>query len=173
MDRRHYLTGAVVAVLVLAAFTYLGSGAMIAAVNDATRADLSKHVSNRTCSGDDACPGVLRCYGGSYDPDPEKRHFDADRVGANISGPRCVTPTYVERHCGIFEYWNGRSDGGVHYLGPCFPSGQRHSYGPIDYATRVLTADDLFDRIFNTDRNGTERIRSHNLQLATEDSDAG
>ncbi len=138
-------------------------------VNDATRADLAKHVSNKSCTGDDMCPGELRCYQGSYDLNPGKRRFDVDRVGVNLSEPRCVTPTYVERHCGLFEYWNGRSAGGVHYMGPCYSYSERHSFGPINYVTRLLNEDDPYDRVFNTDRNGEERIRSHDLTLAVED----
>jgi hypothetical protein len=150
--------------VVLLMIGHLGSGYVIATVNDATRADLSLHVSNKSCAGDGQCPGKMACHYGSYDPEPDERRFNSSRVGTTITEPRCVTATYVEHHCGIFEYWNGRASAGVHYIGPCFPYTDRPSYGPINYIKTLMNEDNLYDRIFNTDRNGGETIRTHNLK---------
>ncbi len=46
------------------------------------------------------CPGELECFQG---PSGGNYSFDSERLGVDISGARCVTPTYVERYCGIFE----------------------------------------------------------------------
>lgn len=66
---------------------------IVPAVNSMTTVhDLSGHVSNTSCGGELACPGSLECHAG----------FDPDRVGTNISGPRCTTSVYADGYCGVF-----------------------------------------------------------------------
>ena len=152
-----------VAAIVLALFlgiSWLFSGSFVTFMNDATKADLSRHVSDKSCgvgASSEAeyhatCPGELRCFGSLSD----------EQIGANISGTRCVTPAYVEHHCGIYEGTISNLT-----LPPnigCHPG----TFSPSDYVTELLEEDNLYERIFNTNRNGTELIRSHGLELAAE-----
>lgn len=152
----------VAAGVLLLGFLYLVSVSSVASVNDATRADLSQHVSNISCGPEPLnqsesfqveCPGKLECYGDLKD----------SRVGKNISGSRCVTPTFVERHCGIFESYF-TEDSYPPSIGKCYGTD-----APLyKYIPELLNQKNLLDRIFNTNRNGTELIRSHGLELAAE-----
>jgi len=149
-----------IGVLVLA--VYLASISSAAYLDDFTRADLSQHVSNMSCGPDylnrsesmhGECPGELQCY----------RDLKDGRVGKNISGSRCVTPTFVERHCGIFESYF-TEDSYPPSIGKCYGNdAPLYKYIPV-----LLNRNNSLDRIFNTDRNGTELIRSHGLELAVE-----
>ncbi len=161
------------ALLALLGGGYALSGQITTAVNDATRANLSKQVSNLPCgptvseSGQRhaECPGTLKCYQGPIDPNGPS--FDSQRVGVTINGPRCVTPVYVEHYCGI---WEGAPESDVYpsHIGPCID----RSLSPIGYITALLNEDNLYGRITNPDQNGAELIRSHGLKLAIEDPDA-
>lgn len=164
---------AILITVIIVTTTHLTSGIIINGLNDATRADLSKHVSNLPCGPEyqavddglhEECPGELQCYRG---PVLGKYTFKTDRVGANISGARCVTPTYVEHHCGIYE-GAPTTDSYPPHVATCGAS----SLSFTDYIAQLREEDNLYGRFFNTDRNGTERIRSHGLKLAKEDPDA-
>jgi hypothetical protein len=147
-------------------FLLLFGEPLVTAVNDATRADLSKHVSNKSCGLEKGrCPGALECINGRYSSN--QSGFLEDRVGVNISGARCVTPLYKERACGLFE-WTIHSESWPGYRGTCTSYTDLQKFGPSDYLTRLLEEDNLYDRIFNTDRNGTKMIRNHGLTLAKE-----
>jgi len=154
------------------AVAYSFSDPLIEQVNDTTRANLSEQVSNMPCgpgapnrTRESVCPGDLECYRGPINTDGPS--FDRERVGVNISGGRCVTPTYIEHYCGI---WEGapKSTGYPPFLGPCID----RSLSPIGYITALLDEDNLYGRITNPDQNGAELIRSHGLKLAIKDPDA-
>jgi archaellum component FlaF (FlaF/FlaG flagellin family) len=158
--------------MILLILGYLGYGTVTHTINDATRVNVSEHVSNIPCGsaynvvgeGDD-CPGELKCFEG---PSDGNYNFDSERLGANVSGARCVTPTYVERYCGIFE---GRRV--LETYPPNIECGSLVSSTPYLAPIKVLYNEpDLLNRVFNTDRDGVERIRSHGLKLAIEDPDA-
>jgi hypothetical protein len=147
-------------VLILAGMFYILSSPLVSTVNDATRADLSQHVSAKSCGVEivndteshSTCPGNLKCY----------RSIDEERVGEDISGPRCVTSTFVDRHCGLYEV-------GISNMTspPAIRCSPLH-LSLLDYIKKPLEEENLYDRIFNTNRNGTELIHSYGLKLAVE-----
>jgi len=145
-------------VLFLGVSGWLVSEPFTALMNDVTRADLSQHVSNKSCGigvsskaeYHASCPGKLKCYGSLND----------ERIGVNTSGLRCVTPIYVEHHCGIYEGTISNS------TLPLNIGCRSVKLSPTEYLTKLIEEDNLYERIFNTNRNGTELIRSQGLELA-------
>lgn len=86
--------------IIVTAVLYQGE---VVAVNYAYNEDLSRFVTETPCGlqhtepGEELgaeCPGKLQCFD----------DFDADRVGANISEPRCVKPAYEKYYCDFMEY---------------------------------------------------------------------
>lgn len=120
-------------------------------INDATRANVSKHVSDMSCRYEE-CPGQLICY----------RSFNESRVGTSIEGARCVTPDYEEHYCGIFE---------ISFIGlsqpPVMKSCMKGPKGPDRHVSSVITEDDLIERVWNTDQE-EKLIYKNNLSLAIE-----
>jgi len=157
LNSRRVLLGSVLLLGVLIFFASFPH--IIGAVNTVTRADLSQHVSNKTCGLqlNASCPGTLECF----------TDFNVSRVGTNITGGRCVTPAYTTRYCGIFAA-NIRHTSEPPSMGPCFSHTDRYGTGPTDYKDALIDVN-LYDRVFNTDQNGPDLIRRHKLALAAED----
>jgi hypothetical protein len=120
-------------------------------INDATRANVSKHVSDMSCMSQE-CPGPLICY----------KSFNESRLGSNIKGARCVTPDYEEHYCGIFE---------SSFIGlsqpPVMKSCMRSATSPDMHISSVITEDNLIERVWNTDQQ-EKLIYKNNLSLAIE-----
>jgi hypothetical protein len=151
----------ILAVVILATAIYFVSGAFVEAANNATRADLSQHVSNKPCGpvfSNNSCPGQLKCYS----------DFDESRVDANIAEPRCVTPTYEDYYCGIFEASFGESS-----IPPTKGTCVEAERLPHEYIMKLLWEESLYDRMFDTNQNGTKRIHEYGLKLANEEPKVG
>lgn len=138
----------------------------ISVTNNVTRADLSKQISNKTCGAlmvnssssiDDLCPGGMACFAGG---------FDRDRVREEIDGARCVTSTFVDHYCGLFES-NLRLQSLPPEMGNCQPE-----YSPITVIQRLMNEPDLYGRIFDTNQNGPEIIKSHGLKPVKNTADS-
>lgn len=87
MRRRHLIAGAVTGLVVV-----LIAAGPVTLINDLTRVDAGEHVSNISCGAGSSCPAGMECWS----------DFEADRIGAEIEGGRCVTPAYVSGYCGLF-----------------------------------------------------------------------
>lgn len=144
----------VILAIVFLATVYAFSNPLVNAVNDATKVDASQHVSNMSCGlYSEECPGELECF----------TDFDEERVGANISGHRCVTPEYDEYHCGIFE---------VTYDTDIWPSSLdclSGDYSALEHfmIIGIFLQEDPLKWIFSH-RNGVEMIEEQGLELAKE-----
>ena len=141
-------TGIIMVLLILG---YMGA---VTVVNDMTRADLSQHISTQQCGvleNSSGCPGKLQCF--SIDSTNDRLPQSQD-----IPGNRCVTPTYEQLYCGLFAT-NIRQASLPPGMASCYPL-----YNPITNIQTLMEDGDLYDRFFNTNRNGTELIRSYGLE---------
>ncbi len=94
---------AVLVAIVIGAGFWAGLHQAQPMINEATRGNVSQYVTDQVCMvGEDPgnassptveCPEALYCY----------HEFDPDRIGRNITEPRCVEPEYREQYCGLLE----------------------------------------------------------------------
>lgn len=150
-ERSSVRIGIIVVVLISG---YIGT---VTVVNDMTQAELGQHISSQQCgppSNFSGCPGELRCFNINQE--------ENERLSQELFGYRCVTPTFEERYCGLFA-WNIQQASAPPGMSPCATE-----YNPITNIRTLLEEENLYDRVFNTDRNGTAQIRSHGLEPLSE-----
>jgi hypothetical protein len=137
---------------IIAIVLTLGYVGAVTVVNDVTRIDLDRHISSQQCGplGNlSDCPGELHCFSISQ---------DGGRLPQDLHGNRCVTPTFEERYCGLFAT-NIRQASMPPGMSSCGPQ-----YNPITNLRTLFEEENLYNRFFNTNRNGTAQIRDHGLE---------
>lgn len=155
---------AVIGIIAIPVLIGLYHGTVIT-VNHVTRGDMSQYVSHHPCASSMinesgmqeriTCPEGMRCFA----------DFDADRVGTDIAGGRCVAPAYEEEYCGIFEE-------GVKQVSfpPSMTTCQRLPFSRI--IRGIISHPDQFISTLTASTEEDDLIAEHNLTLAKQDPHA-